>query len=94
MKAALVSSLSYRPKLRVLDEPFSGLDALVRDEFIGGVLEVDALGQRTVLVSSQDSDEVERLGDHVAMMIAGVLEIAQFALASQHRSWSDEGSVC
>lgn len=31
MKAAL----SYRPKLRVLEEPFSGLDALVRDEFIG-----------------------------------------------------------
>lgn len=68
MKAAL----SYRPKLRVLEEPFSGLDALVRDEFIGGVLEVDALGQWTVLVSSHDSDEVERLGDHVAMMIAGV----------------------
>lgn len=82
MKAAL----SYRPKLRVLDEPFSRLDALVRDEFIGGVLEVDALGQWTVLVSSHDSDEVERLGDHVAMMIAGVLEIAEFALASQHRS--------
>jgi len=29
-------------------------------------------------VSSHDSDEVERLGDHVAMMIAGVLEIAEF----------------
>jgi ABC-2 type transport system ATP-binding protein len=32
MKAALLSSLAYRPKLVVLDEPFSGLDALVRDE--------------------------------------------------------------
>ena len=68
MKAAL----SYRPKLRVLEELFSRLDALVRDEFFGGVLEVDALGQCTVLVSAHDSDEVERLGDHVAMMIAGV----------------------
>ena len=34
MKAALASSLAYRPKLIVLDEPFTGLDPLVRDEFI------------------------------------------------------------
>src|SRR5471032_3624619 len=48
MKAALLSSLAYRPKLLVLDEPFSGLDPLVRDEFIGGVLEVSAAGNWTV----------------------------------------------
>src|SRR5436305_9308590 len=40
MKASLLSSLAYRPKLLVLDEPFSGLDAVVRDEFIRGLLEV------------------------------------------------------
>jgi ABC-2 type transport system ATP-binding protein len=32
MKAALASSLAYRPKLIVRDEPFTGLDVLVRDE--------------------------------------------------------------
>ena len=36
MKAALASSLAYRPRLIVLDEPFSGLDPLVRDELIRG----------------------------------------------------------
>jgi ABC-2 type transport system ATP-binding protein len=39
MKAALLSSLAYRPKLLVLDEPFSGLDPLARDDFVRGLLE-------------------------------------------------------
>lgn len=77
MKAALLSSLAYRPKLLVLDEPFSGLDPLVRDEFIRGVLEVSALGEWTVLVSSHDIDEVERLADHVAMIEGGRLKLSE-----------------
>lgn len=75
MKAALLSSLAYRPKLLVLDEPFSGLDPLVRDEFIRGLLEVSALGEWSVLVSSHDIDEVERLADHVAMLEGGRLRL-------------------
>ena len=74
MKAALLSSLAYRPKLLVLDEPFSGLDPLVRDEFIRGVLEVSALGEWTVVVSSHDIEEVERLADRVALLEAGRLK--------------------
>ena len=36
MKASLASSLAYHPRLLVLDEPFSGLDPLVRDELAFG----------------------------------------------------------
>ncbi len=85
MKAALLSSLAYRPKLLVLDEPFSGLDALVRDEFIRGVLEVSALGEWTVFVSSHDIDEVERLCDHVALIDGGRLQLSEPAEALQAR---------
>lgn len=85
MKAALLSSLAYRPKLLVLDEPFSGLDALVRDEFIKGVLEVSALGEWTVLVSSHDIDEVDRLADHVAMLDEGRLRLSETAESLQGR---------
>jgi ABC-2 type transport system ATP-binding protein len=85
MKAALLSSLAYRPKLLVLDEPFSGLDPLVRDEFIKGMLEVTAAGEWTVLVSSHDIDEVERLADRVAMLEGGRLKLSEATEALQGR---------
>src|SRR5207237_4808017 len=34
MKAALATALAYHPRLIVLDEPFTGLDPLVRDQLI------------------------------------------------------------
>jgi ABC-2 type transport system ATP-binding protein len=74
MKTALLSSLAYRPPLLVLDEPFSGLDPLVRDEFVRGLLEIAELGDWTVLVSSHDIEEVERLCDRVAVLRAGRLQ--------------------
>jgi ABC-2 type transport system ATP-binding protein len=77
MKAALLSTLAYRPKLLVLDEPFSGLDPLVRDEFVQGLLETSRLGDWTVLISSHDIEEVERLADHVALLEAGRLRFTE-----------------
>jgi ABC-2 type transport system ATP-binding protein len=85
MKAALLSSLAYRPKLLVLDEPFSGLDAVVRDEFIRGLLEVSAQGDWTIVVSSHDIEEVERLADHVAIMTAGRLRLSEKTERLQQR---------
>ncbi len=75
MKAALLSSLAYRPRLLVLDEPFSGLDPLVREEFVRGLLEVTAAGECTVLVSSHDIDDVEKLADRVALLDDGRLRL-------------------
>jgi len=77
MKAALLSSLAYRPKLLVLDEPFSGLDPVVRDDLTAGLLEAAQLGETTVLVSSHDIEEVERLADHVALLDGGRLRFSE-----------------
>jgi ABC-2 type transport system ATP-binding protein len=78
MKAALLVSLAYRPELLVMDEPFGGLDALVREEFSSGILEAVG-GERpwTVFVSSHDIDEVERLADWVGTINEGRLEFAE-----------------
>ena len=77
MKAALLSSLAYRPRLLVLDEPFAGLDALVRDEFIQGILELAEQSQWSVFISSHDIDEVERLADWIGIINDGRLHLSE-----------------
>lgn len=85
MKAALISSLAYRPELLVLDEPFSGLDPLVREEFIAGMLELTEQESWTILVSSHDIDEVERLADSVAVISDGRLRVSETTESLQER---------
>jgi len=77
MKTALLSSLAYRPKLLVLDEPFGGLDPLARDEFICGILELSESEDWTVFISSHDINEVERLADWVGIIDRGTLRITE-----------------
>lgn len=90
MKAALLSSLAYRPRLVVLDEPFSGLDALVRDEFIRGLLELTEEEGWSVFISSHDIEEVERLADQVAIIDRGQLRLSEKAESLQGRFRSVE----
>ncbi len=85
VKAMLLSSLAYRPKLLVLDEPFSGLDPLVRDEFIRGILELTETEGWTVFISSHDIDEVERLADWVGFINKGTLQVSESIESLQNR---------
>ncbi|HEY6988183.1 MAG TPA: ABC transporter ATP-binding protein, partial [Bryobacteraceae bacterium] len=75
MKAALASSLAYRPQLIVLDEPFTGLDSLVRDELIEGLLE-SAEGA-TIFISSHDLAEIESFASHVGYLDRGRLQFSE-----------------
>ena len=71
MKAAFASSLAYRPQLIVLDEPFSGLDPLVRDELIEGL--IDRAPETTIFLSSHDLAEIEGFASHVGFLEQGRL---------------------
>jgi ABC-2 type transport system ATP-binding protein len=75
MKAALASALAYHPKLIVLDEPFTGLDPLVRDELIQGLLE--RVEEATIFVSSHDLAEIESFASHVGYMEEGQLRFSE-----------------
>jgi ABC-2 type transport system ATP-binding protein len=71
LKMALLCALPYRPKLLILDEPFSGLDPLVRDEFMEGLLE--QAGEMTILISSHELDEIDGVATHLAFLDQGKL---------------------
>ena len=75
MKASLASSLSYDPRLLVLDEPFSGLDPVTRDELISALLEC---GERTsIIVSSHDLVDIESFASHIGYLDQGKLEFSE-----------------
>jgi ABC-2 type transport system ATP-binding protein len=69
IKMGLVCALPYRPKLLILDEPFSGLDPLVREEFMEDLL-LQA-GEMTLLISSQELGEIEHVTTHVGFLDGG-----------------------
>ena len=71
MKATFVSSLAYRPSLIILDEPFTGLDPLVRDELIEGLIE--RAPETTIFLSSHDLAEIESFSSHVGYLEDGRL---------------------
>jgi ABC-2 type transport system ATP-binding protein len=75
MKAALASALAFHPKLIVLDEPFTGLDPLVRDELIQGLLE--RAEESTIFISSHDLGEIESFASHVGYLEQGQLRFSE-----------------
>ena len=75
MKIALASSLAYRPRLLIMDEPFSGLDPMVREDLIDGLLE--SAGETTILISSHDLGEIESFASHIAYLDRGRLQFSE-----------------
>ena len=85
MKLALVLALAFRPTLLILDEPFAGLDPLAREELLSGVLEVTGQESWSIVFSTHDVDEVERLADEVGFLDGGRLQLHETLEALQGR---------
>lgn len=71
MKMSLACALPFRPRVLILDEPFSGLDPLVRDEFMERLLQ--QAGDMTILISSHELSEIEGVTTHVGFIDQGRL---------------------
>jgi ABC-2 type transport system ATP-binding protein len=71
-KIGLILATFHSPELLILDEPTSGLDPLMQEEFLALVGEERDRGC-TVLLSSHELDEVERVCDRVGIVRDGRL---------------------
>ena len=74
-KLALLVALASRPRLLILDDPISGLDPLVRREFVENIVEVLQEAGTTMFFSSQNIDDVERVADWVGIIDEGRLVV-------------------
>jgi spermidine/putrescine ABC transporter ATP-binding subunit len=73
-RVGLARALVYRPKVLLLDEPLSNLDAKLREEMRFEIRElIDRLGITAVYVT-HDQAEALALSDRVAVMNAGRIE--------------------
>ena len=71
-KVGLIQALFHQPELVILDEPTTGLDPLMQEEFLTVVAEERERGA-TVFLSSHELDEVERICDRVGIIREGRL---------------------
>lgn len=70
-RVALARALVREPDVLLLDEPFSGLDALTRISMHQLVRRLHARHHRTMLLVTHDIDEAIRLADHVLVLAEG-----------------------
>jgi spermidine/putrescine transport system ATP-binding protein len=73
-RAALARALVKRPRLLLLDEPLSALDAKLRDEMRGELKRIQREVGVAVLMVTHDQEEALSLADHVGVMDKGRLQ--------------------
>lgn len=70
-KLGLIAALAHAPRLLLLDEAFSGLDATTRQRFSVAVIDHLREEGRSVLLVSHSSADIERVCDRVAILRGG-----------------------
>jgi len=68
MKAALLCALAPRPPLLLMDEPFTGMDVMVKDDLVRGLLASATDTGTTIVVASHDLTELEAVIDHLGII--------------------------
>ena len=67
----LVTAMAFRPRVLLLDEPATGLDLAGRRSLLESVLEVVRDPQRSVVVSSHQLLDVQRIADRLLVINGG-----------------------
>lgn len=67
----LVLALSRKSPVLLLDEPFSGLDPMVRDSIVKSLLSYINFDEQIVIIATHEIDEIEPLLDEVIVIFQG-----------------------
>ena len=67
----LVLAMAFRPRVLVLDEPAGGLDLAGRRALLDIVLEIVGDPERSVIISSHQLSDVERIADRLLVLRRG-----------------------
>jgi len=73
IKALLLLALARRPRLLILDEPTNGLDPVARHEVMSEFMDVLRDDNRSILFSSHNTVDVERISDRITFIDRGRL---------------------
>jgi len=72
-KLGFLMAIGHRPRLLILDEPAGGLDPVVRQQFLESLIELVNETGTTVLLSSHQLQELERIAEYVGLIDHGQL---------------------
>ncbi len=72
-RVALARALAPRPGILLMDEPFSGLDARLRESVRDETLTILRESRATAIMVTHDPEEALRMGDRIALLRDGKL---------------------
>ena len=72
-RVGLARALAVDPEVLLMDEPFSGLDPLIRSDMREELMSLQTKLRKTIVFITHDLDEALKLGDRVAIMRDGAV---------------------
>lgn len=78
MKLQIACALSHNAELLIMDEPTSGLDPIVRDEILRIFMKYLEDGERSILMSSHITSDLEKIADCITFIDNGKLLITGY----------------
>jgi osmoprotectant transport system ATP-binding protein len=81
-RVGVARALAADPPVMLMDEPFSAVDPVVREQLQDEFLRLQSELGKTIVFLTHDIDEAIKLGDHIAVMRSGGT-LAQFAAPAE-----------